>query len=84
MTEQSSSSNNNSSSTAATDKTILAQAQDKLGSAVDTTVSAVKDHPVAAAAIAGGVAAAVAGAAFGVSKLREGDSGSKSKSKSKN
>ena len=53
------------------EKTFIARAQEAIGSAVETSVEAVKEHPVAAAAIAGGVAAAAAGAAFGVSKLRE-------------
>lgn len=50
-------------------KSLLSKAQGAVGGAVDTTVGAVKDHPVAAAAIAGGVAAAAAGAAYGISKL---------------
>jgi hypothetical protein len=53
------------------EKSLLGRAQEALGQAVGTTVEAVKDHPVAAAAIAGGVAAAAAGAAFGVQKLRD-------------
>lgn len=53
------------------EKSFVERAQETIGSAVGTTVEAVKEHPVAAAAIAGGVAAAAAGAAFGVSKLRD-------------
>jgi hypothetical protein len=60
------------------EKSFVERAQEAIGSAVETTVEAVKEHPVAAAAIAGGVAAAAAGAAFGVSKLRE-TSGTNSK-----
>jgi hypothetical protein len=56
-----------------TDQSFIAKVQDKASAATDATVTAVKDHPVAAAAIGAGVAAAVAGAAFGISKLREGD-----------
>ena len=56
-----------------TSASLLSQAKDAIGSAVETTIEAVKDHPVAAAAIGAGVAATVAGAAFGVSKLLEED-----------
>ncbi|WP_213981976.1 hypothetical protein [Sphingomonas sp. dw_22] len=55
----------NAATQAATDaKSLLAQAQEAIGSAVDATVGAVKEHPVAAAAIAAGAAAAVGGAAY--------------------
>jgi hypothetical protein len=60
-----------STSAKAEEKSFVERAQEAIGSAVETTVEAVKEHPVAAAAIAGGVAAAAAGAAFGVSKLRD-------------
>ena len=50
-------------------KSFFEQAQEALGDALETTVEAVKEHPVAAAAIAAGAAAAVAGAAYGVSQL---------------
>ncbi|MBB5708938.1 hypothetical protein [Sphingomonas xinjiangensis] len=52
-------------------------AQDAIGDAVDATVNAVKEHPVAAAAIAAGAAAAVGGAAYAVTQLR-GDNDEKS------
>ncbi|UYY58768.1 hypothetical protein [Sphingomonas sp. S2-65] len=45
-------------------------AQDAIGDAVDTAVNAVKEHPVAAAAIAAGAAAAVGGAAYAATQLR--------------
>ncbi|MFZ5747372.1 MAG: hypothetical protein ACOY45_06905 [Pseudomonadota bacterium] len=54
-------------------KSFLEQAQDAIEDAFESTVEAVKEHPVAAAAIATGAAAAIAGAAFGVSKLFDGD-----------
>ena len=44
-------------------------AQGAIGDAVDATVNAVKEHPVAAAAIAAGAAAAVGGAAYAATKL---------------
>lgn len=50
-------------------ESFLTTAQEAISDAFDATVEAVKEHPVAAAAIAAGAAAAVAGAAFGVSKL---------------
>ncbi|MGY4396022.1 ElaB/YqjD/DUF883 family membrane-anchored ribosome-binding protein [Sphingomonas sp. UYAg733] len=69
---------------AAGEKSFLDQARAAVGSAVDSTIEAVgsafestveaaKENPVAAAAIATGAAAAVAGAAFGISKLLEDD-----------
>ena len=51
------------------EKSFLERAQDAIEDAVETTVGAVKEHPLAAAAIAAGAAAAVAGAAYGASKL---------------
>ena len=53
------------------DKPLFDRAKAMIEDAVDLTVGAIKENPVAAAAIVGGVAATVAGAAFGVSKLRE-------------
>lgn len=47
------------------------KAAKRIDEATETTVDSAKRHPVAAAAIAVGTAAAVAGAAFGVSKLVE-------------
>jgi hypothetical protein len=55
--------------TSAETKPFLAQAQEAVGSAVDATVAAVKEHPVAAAAIAAGTAAAIGGAAYAASQL---------------
>lgn len=55
--------------TADTEKSLLAQAQEKVVGAFDATVEAVKENPVAAAAIAAGAAAAVGGAAYAASQL---------------
>ena len=51
------------------EKSFLERAQEALEAAVESTVEAVKEHPIAAGAIAAGAAAAVAGAAYGASKL---------------
>ncbi|WP_066648762.1 MULTISPECIES: hypothetical protein [Sphingomonas] len=51
------------------DRNLISRAQEAIEQAVDTTVAAVKENPVAAAAIVGGVAAVAAGAAYGISKL---------------
>ncbi|MBY0520434.1 MAG: hypothetical protein K2P79_08425 [Sphingomonas sp.] len=53
----------------ATEKTLIARAQAAIEQAVETTVEAVKENPIAAAAIVGGAAAVAAGAAYGISKL---------------
>ncbi|MEO7691117.1 MAG: hypothetical protein ABIS51_17680 [Sphingomonas sp.] len=53
----------------AEEKSFFERAQEAIGSAVESTVEAVKEHPATAAAIAAGATAAVAGAAFGISKL---------------
>jgi carbonic anhydrase len=58
---------------AAEEKSFFERAQQALESAVETTVEAVKEHPLAASAIAAGAAAAVAGAAYGASKLLDKD-----------
>jgi len=50
-------------------KSFLAQAQEAIGDAVDATVEAIKEHPIAAAGIAAGVAAAVGGAAYAATQL---------------
>jgi hypothetical protein len=55
------------------DPSLLTQAQEKVTDAFNATVEAVKEHPVAAAAIATGAAAAAAGTVYGVKKLREGE-----------
>lgn len=52
-------------------KSFLERAQEAIEDAVETTIDAVKENPLTAAAIAGGVVAAAAGAAYGVSKLIE-------------
>lgn len=65
---------------AAPHKSFLEQAQEALGDAVESTVEAVKEHPIAAAGIAAGVAAAVGGAAYAAGKLlheREPENGGK-------
>lgn len=54
-------------------KSFLERAQEAISDAVESTVDAVKENPLTAAAIAGGVVAAAAGAAYGVSKLIEGE-----------
>jgi 2-keto-3-deoxy-L-rhamnonate aldolase RhmA len=59
-------------------KSFFAQAQDKVTEAVNAAIEAAKEKPKTAAAIATGAAAAVGAAAYGVTKLREGDDGSKS------
>lgn len=56
-----------------TAKELFAQAQAKVSEALSTAVGAAKENPKTAAAIAAGAAATVAGAAYGVSKLRESD-----------
>ncbi len=50
-------------------KSFIAQAQEAIGDAVDATVTAVKEHPIAAAGIAAGVAAAVGGAAYAATHM---------------
>ncbi|HWK34660.1 hypothetical protein [Sphingomonas sp.] len=64
-------------------KTFLAQAQETASQAFNTTVDAVREHPVTAAAAVAGAAAAVAGAAYGASKLKANDSAPKTKAKPK-
>ena len=59
-------------SAAADAKSFLDRAQTAIGDAVETVIGAVKEHPVAAAGIAAGATAAVAGAAYGAGKLRSG------------
>ena len=54
------------------EKSFLASAQETLGGAVEATVGAVKDHPVAAAAIAAGAAAAVGGAVYAATQMSTG------------
>jgi len=54
-------------------KSFLGKAQEAVSDAFDSTVAAVKENPLTAVGIAAGAAAAVAGAAFGVSKLFEDD-----------
>jgi len=55
------------------EKSFFERAQEALESAVESTVDAVKEHPLAAGAIAAGAAAAVAGVAYGASKLLDKD-----------
>lgn len=52
------------------EKSFIKTAQETLGQAVDATVEAVRERPVTAAAIVGGVAAAAVGARYGINKLR--------------
>lgn len=61
---------NSTPSTTEESKTFIAQAQEVLGDALDATVTAVKEHPVAAAGIAAGVAAAVGGAAYAATQYK--------------
>jgi hypothetical protein len=65
----------------AEEKSFFEQAQEALGDAVESTIEAVKENPVAAAAIAAGAAAAVAGAAYGISQLVGSDDADTSKGK---
>jgi hypothetical protein len=58
-----------SASASSNDKSFIANAQEVIGDAVDATVQAVKDHPVAAAAVAAGAAAAVGGAVYAATQL---------------
>ena len=62
---------NSADATATTEETksFSAQAQEAIGDAVDATVTAVKEHPIAAAGIAAGVAAAVGGAAYAATHM---------------
>ena len=62
-------------------KSFIAQAQEKVSGAVDATVTAVKVHPVAAAAISAGAAAAVGGAAYAATQYRSSDKQAPAKSK---
>jgi|GEM_PF-5750672 len=50
-------------------RSLLDQAQGILEQAVEVTTKFVEERPIAAAAIAGGVALAAAGAVYGVSRL---------------
>jgi carbonic anhydrase len=61
--------NDNTASASATEKSFIASAQEVIGDAVDATVQAVKEHPVAAAAVAAGAAAAVGGAVYAATQL---------------
>ena len=71
-------SNTNTPATAAPEeKSFLEQAQEAIGDAIESTVEAVKEHPVAAAAIAAGAAAAVGGAAYAATKLMSGEESTK-------
>lgn len=56
-----------------TAKTLVASAQETVTGAAGSVVDKVKENPKAAAAIAAGAVAAVAGAVYGVTKLREGE-----------
>jgi len=56
-------------SEAAAEKSFIASAQEAIGDAAAATVQAVKDHPVAAAAVAAGAAAAVGGAVYAATQL---------------
>jgi carbonic anhydrase len=58
-------------------KSFIETAQEAIGDAVDATVQAVKEHPVAAAAVAAGAAAAVGGAVYAATQLG-GEKGSES------
>ncbi len=61
--------NENLPATAEPHKSIFEQAQDAIENAIESTVEAAKEHPIAAAAIAAGAAAAVGGAAYAANKL---------------
>ena len=51
------------------DKSFFETTQEAIGDAVDATIQAVKENPVAAAAIAAGAAAAVGGAVYAATQL---------------
>ncbi|MDF7776534.1 hypothetical protein P1X14_14860 [Sphingomonas sp. AOB5] len=51
----------------------LEAAQEKISDAIESTVEAAKENPVAAAAIAAGAVAAVGAAAYGISQLVGGE-----------
>ena len=59
-------------------KSFFAQAQEKVTDAVNAAIEAARGNPNTAAAIATGAAAAVGAAAYGVTKLRESETGAKS------
>jgi hypothetical protein len=61
--------NDNASEASASEKSFIASAQEAIGDAAAATVQAVKDHPVAAAAVAAGAAAAVGGAVYAATQL---------------
>ena len=52
---------------------LISKAQEAISGAVETAVNAVKANPKTAAAIAAGATAAVAGAAYGATKLGKSD-----------
>ncbi len=56
-------------------KSFLERAQAAIEDAVETTVEAVKENPLTAAAIAAGVVVAAAGTAYGISTLLDGEKG---------
>ncbi|MDP5280725.1 hypothetical protein Q9Q95_17500 [Sphingomonas sp. DG1-23] len=64
-----SNSGDSASQSQGSEKSFLASAQETVAGAVDATVQAVKDHPVAAAAVAAGAAAAVGGAVYAATQL---------------
>lgn len=72
--------NENTIAPAPEQKSFLEQAQEAIEGAVESTLEAVKEHPIAAAAIAAGAAAAVGGAAYAASQMfgdKGGDTGKK-------
>jgi hypothetical protein len=71
----------NQASGSGSDKSFIASAQEVIGDAVDATVQAVKEHPVAAAAVAAGAAAAVGGAVYAATQLGGDKAGNGSPSK---
>lgn len=60
---------------AADAKSFLERAQAAIEDAVESTVEAVKENPLTAAAIAAGVVVAAAGTAYGISTLLDDDKG---------
>jgi hypothetical protein len=50
-------------------KSLIGQAHDMFDQAVEVAANFIEERPIAAAAVAGGVALAAAGAVFGVSRL---------------
>ena len=69
MAENNSTGGEAANTNAGESKSFFETAQEALGGAMEATVDAVKEHPVAAAAIAAGAAAAVGGAVYAATQM---------------